>query len=144
MDIVLLPDFWMTIVLDLSYMWHLVWQNTWNKQLKKEEKLFCLTVSEVSVHGHVLCWFWACGETEHHGRKQVLEPSCSPPSSKESEMGAYSGSKTKWTLQSVLPLPYCLCLGHYSWSFCHLLMLPHALVTKTLSHSLWGHFTSKP
>jgi hypothetical protein len=39
-----------------------LWQNTWCNQLKKRKDLFCLIVSEVSVHGHLALLLWAIME----------------------------------------------------------------------------------
>jgi hypothetical protein len=46
-----------------------LWQSTWDKQLKRKKDLFWPTVSEVSAHGCLVPFPWACDKIDHHGRK---------------------------------------------------------------------------
>jgi hypothetical protein len=47
--------------------------------------LFGIIVSDVSVCGQLAPLFLDCGEAEFHGRKQVVEQSCSPCGSQEAD-----------------------------------------------------------
>jgi hypothetical protein len=49
--------------------------------------LFGLIVSDVSVPDHLAPMFLDYGEVEHHGRKQVVEQSCSPHGNQEADRG---------------------------------------------------------
>jgi hypothetical protein len=43
------------------------------KQLKRRKGLFCLMISEISVHGQFAPLLWACGEVEHHGSRSRVD-----------------------------------------------------------------------
>jgi hypothetical protein len=43
--------------------------NTRKKQLERRKALLLLIVSELSVHGRLAPYFWACSEAEYHGER---------------------------------------------------------------------------
>jgi hypothetical protein len=56
-------------------------------------------VSEISVHGHLVCWFGGCDEAQHHGWELVVEQSFSTHAiRKQNKRGTRDKSHTlqKW------------------------------------------------
>lgn len=69
----------------------LLWQSSWNKWLKMRKDLFWLTVWDISAHDCLALLPWACGESECHGREQVVEKCHLPQGCWEAERGRERG-----------------------------------------------------